>query len=205
MECRAQAPLSSFNLHQLPLRQSWLLLYLLYFVDLLYLMTLPSRLRWLWLTLAVVLADRATKAWFESRTPEGWRHELIQHFIYLVRSRNPGIAFGVFADSSSPWMRIGLIGGSVLVIGALAWLFVAGDSGGSSTAAGLALLLGGATGNVTDRIIHGAVTDFFEVWFGSYHYPAFNVADSAIAIGAALIILDALFGAREKPPATSSD
>jgi len=167
-------------------------------------MILPSRLRWLWLTLAVVLADRATKAWFESQTREGWRRELIHNFIYLVHSRNPGIAFGVFSDSPSPWMRIGLIGGSVLVIGALAWLFVAGHSGGSSTAAGLALLLGGATGNVTDRIIHGAVTDFFEVWFGSYHYPAFNVADSAIAIGAALIILDTLFGVKEKPHAASS-
>jgi signal peptidase II len=168
-------------------------------------MILPSRLRWLWLTLVVVLADRASKAWFESQTPDGWRRELIHHFIYLVHSRNPGIAFGVFADSSSPWMRIALIGGSVLVIGALAWLFVAGHSGGSSTAAGLALLLGGATGNVTDRIIHGAVTDFFEVWFGSYHYPAFNVADSAIAIGAALIILDAFFGAKQKPQAASSN
>jgi signal peptidase II len=167
-------------------------------------MTLPRRLRWLWLTLAVVLADRATKAWFELQTPEGWRRELLHNFIYLVHSRNPGIAFGVFSDSSSPWMRIALIGGSVLVMGALAWLFVAGHSGGSSTAAGLALLLGGATGNVTDRIIHGAVTDFFEVWFGSYHYPAFNIADSAIAIGAALIILDALIGGKQKLHSTST-
>jgi signal peptidase II len=159
-------------------------------------MTFPSRLRWLWLTLGVVLADRSTKAWFESQTPEGWRRELIHHFIYLVHSRNPGIAFGVFSDAASPWLRIALIAGSVLVIGALAWLFVAGHSGGSLTAVGLALLLGGATGNVTDRIVHGAVTDFFEVWFGSYHYPAFNVADSAIAIGATLIILDVIFGHR---------
>src|SRR6266852_5265019 len=113
-------------------------------------MILPPRLRWLWLTLAVILADRATKAWFETQTQEGWRRELIHNFIYLVHSRNSGIA----------------------------------------------LLLGGATGNVTDRIIHGAVTDFFEVWFGSYHYPAFNVADSAIAIGAALTLLDVLFGQR---------
>lgn len=167
-------------------------------------MTLPSRLRWLWLTLFVVAADRATKAWFESQTQEGWRRELIHNFIYLVHSRNPGIAFGVFSDMASPWVRTGLIVGSVLVIGALAWLFVAGHSGGSSTAAGLALLLGGATGNVTDRIIQGAVTDFFEVWFGAYHYPAFNVADSAIAIGAALIILDAFFGGKHKrQPAAS--
>jgi len=159
-------------------------------------MTLPSRLRWLWLTLAVVLADRATKAWFESQTPEGWRRELIHHFVYLVHSRNPGIAFGVFSDAASPWVRLALVAVSIAVIAALAWLFVAGYSGGSLTAAGLALLLGGATGNVTDRIIHGAVTDFFEVWFGSYHYPAFNVADSAIAIGAALTLLDVLFGQR---------
>ena len=154
---------------------------------------IPARLRWLWLTLAVVLLDRASKAWFESRTVEGWHLELIHNFIYLVHSRNPGIAFGVFADSPSTGMRILLIVGSAVVIGALAWLFVAGHSGGSLTAAGLALLLGGATGNVTDRIVHGAVTDFFEVWLGSYHWPAFNVADSAITIGAALIIIDVLF------------
>jgi signal peptidase II len=153
---------------------------------------IPVRLRWLWLTLAVVLLDRASKAWFESQTTD-WHRELIHNFIYLVHSRNPGIAFGVFADSPSNTTRILLIVGSAVVIGALAWLFVAGHSGGSLTAAGLALLLGGATGNVTDRIVHGAVTDFFEVWLGSYHYPAFNVADSAITIGAILILFDVLF------------
>lgn len=155
-------------------------------------MTIPARVRWLWLTLVVVLVDRASKAWFESQTLD-WHHELIRNFIYLVHSKNPGIAFGVFADSPSTTMRIVLIFGSAIVIGALAWLFVAGHSGGSLTAAGLALLLGGATGNVTDRIVSGAVTDFFEVWLGDYHWPAFNIADSAITIGAALIIIDVLF------------
>ena len=160
---------------------------------------IPARLRWLWLTLAVVLLDRATKAWFESRTL-GWHQELIHNFIYLVHSRNPGIAFGVFADSPSTGMRILLIVGSAVVISALAWLFVAGHSGGALTAAGLALLLGGAAGNVTDRIVSGAVTDFFEVWLGSYHWPAFNVADSAITIGAALIIIDVLFFHKHHAP-----
>jgi signal peptidase II len=157
-------------------------------------MNLSTRLRWLWLTLAVVLLDRATKAWFESQTPEGWRHEVIRHFIYLVHASNPGIAFSFFADSTSHWTRIILIAGSVVVICVLAWFLVAGATGGAMTAAGLALLLGGATGNVTDRILHGAVTDFFEVWLGAYHYPAFNVADSAITIGAVLLIIDVLFG-----------
>jgi signal peptidase II len=163
-------------------------------------MSLPTRLRFLWLTLAVVLLDRATKAWFETQTAEGWRHELVHHFLYLVHTSNPGIAFSFFADSTSPWTRIILIVGSVVVIGVLAWLLVAGTGGDWRTPAGLALLLGGATGNVTDRILHGAVTDFFEVWLGTYHYPAFNVADSAITIGAVLLILDVLFGHKNSTP-----
>src|SRR5260370_15328374 len=173
---------------------------LLYFLDLLSLMTLPSRLRWLWLTLAVALLDRATKAWFESQTVEGWRQELIRNFIYLVHSRNPGLAFGIFSDSASAGTRAILILGSVVVIGVLAWLLVASPSGGAKAVAGLALLLGGATGNVTDRILHGAVTDFFELWFGTYRYPAFNVADSAIFVGAVLILLDVLFGHKQQSP-----
>jgi signal peptidase II len=163
----------------------------------------PGRLRWLWLTLAVVVTDRATKAWFEVQTPEGWRHQVIQHFIYLVHSVNPGIAFSFFAESSSPWLRTILIGGSILVVGILTWLLVAGKTGGAMTFAGLSLLIAGATGNVTDRILHGAVTDFFEVWIGSYRWPAFNVADSAITVGAALVLLDALFGAKLTAPISS--
>lgn len=162
-------------------------------------MTPSSRLRWLWLTLVVVILDRATKAWFESRTVEGWRHEVIHNFIYLVHSRNPGIAFGVLADSASTGTRIILIAGSLVVIGVLAWLLVAGKIASTIGAAGLALLLGGAAGNVTDRIFQGAVTDFFEVWLGTYHYPAFNVADSAITIGAVLMVFDVLFGRHETP------
>jgi signal peptidase II len=167
-------------------------------------LTFPTRLRWLWLTLAVVLLDRATKAWFESQTTEGWRRELIHNFIYLVHSRNPGLAFGILSDSASIGTRIVLILGSIVIIAVLAWLLVTNQGGGATAIAGLALLLGGATGNVTDRILHGAVTDFFEVWFGTYRYPAFNVADSAITIGAALILIDILFGRRTETPRSSS-
>ena len=126
-------------------------------------MNSSSRLRWLWLTLAVVLLDRASKAWFEARTVEGWRHEVIRNFIYLVHSRNPGIAFGVLADAPSSTTRVILISGSLIVIAVLAWLLVGGKIGSPMGNAGLALLLGGAAGNVADRIFHGAVTDFFEV------------------------------------------
>jgi signal peptidase II len=166
-------------------------------------MRFPARLRWLWLALAVVLADRASKAWFETQTTEGWRRELVHNFIYLVHSSNPGIAFGVFSDSSSPWTRFILIVGSFLIISGLAWLFAGGKTGGPLTAVGLTLLLAGATGNVTDRILHGSVTDFFEVWLGTYRWPAFNVADSAITVGAILVIVDALFGAKHVTPQAS--
>jgi signal peptidase II len=155
-----------------------------------------SRLRWLILTFVVVFFDRLSKAAIEAKTIEGWRHEFVHNFIYLVHSKNTGIAFSMFADNPSPWTRYVLIGGSLVVIAILAWYLVAGSAISPRAAAGLALLLGGATGNLTDRILHGGVTDFFEVWFGSYRYPAFNVADSAITIGAVLILLDVLFPGR---------
>ena len=157
-------------------------------------MQLTSRLRWFWLTLAVVIADRATKAWFEVSTTESYRHELVRNLIYLVHSVNPGIAFSFFADSNLPWMKSILIVGSIIVVIILTWLLITGKTGGPMTSAGLALVIAGATGNVTDRILHGSVTDFLEVWIGSYRWPAFNVADSAITIGAALILLEAIFG-----------
>jgi len=161
-------------------------------------MIFPSRLRWLILTFTVVILDRYTKMRIESPdTPVGWHHELIHNFIYLVHSTNPGIAFSMFANSQSPWLRVILVVLSLLFIFALGWLLVTGKSVTWRSLAGLALLIGGAAGNLTDRLVHGAVTDFFEVWIGAYRYPAFNVADSAITIGAILVLLDVLFTAKK--------
>jgi signal peptidase II len=161
---------------------------------------MPRRLRWVWLSLAIVFLDRVTKAWIESQTNDSWRHEVIPNFIYLVHSSNPGIAFSMLAGSHSPFLRIGLVVGAIAIIGVIAWLLVASTNLGALSAAGLSLLLGGATGNVTDRILHGAVTDFIEVFIGSYRWPAFNVADSAITVGAILLIADVLFTRRASPP-----
>jgi signal peptidase II len=172
------------------------------FIDLRILMIHTSRLRWLILTLVVVFLDRLSKAAIEASTVEGWRHEIVHNFIYIVHSKNPGIAFSIFADSTSNWVKYLLIAGSLVVIVILAWYLVAAKGVSSRAAAGLTLLLGGATGNLTDRILHGAVTDFFEVLFGSYRYPAFNVADSAITIGAILILLDVFLPSREVPKPT---
>lgn len=162
-------------------------------------MILPRRLRWLWLTLAVVFLDRATKAWIESRPADYFPHTVIANILNITSSRNPGIAFSFFANSSSPAVRLLLIFGSLIIIGIIAWLLVAGRDTHALSCAGLALLLAGATGNLTDRMLHGAVTDFLEVWlrFLPWHifhpWPTFNVADSAVTVGALLIVFDVLF------------
>ena len=162
-------------------------------------MNLPRRLRWLWLTLGVVFLDRASKAWIESRPPGFFPHEVLPQYLSLVLSRNPGIAFSFLSDASSPAVRGLLIAGSIVIIGIIAWFLVAGHNLSALSAAGLALLLAGATGNVTDRLIHGAVTDFLQVWLRFLPWqifnpwPTFNVADAAVTIGAVLLISDILF------------
>jgi signal peptidase II len=166
-------------------------------------MIIPRRLRWLWLTLGVVFLDRVSKAWIESRPLSYFPHTVIPNVVEIVYSRNPGIAFSYFADASSKLVPYLLIAGSVLIIGVIAWLLVAGRQLSALSAAGLALLLAGATANVTDRMIHGAVTDFLQVWLRFLPWrlfnpwPTFNVADSAVTLGAILLIIDVLFSPRQ--------
>jgi signal peptidase II len=167
-------------------------------------MILPRRLRWLLLTLVVVLLDRASKGWIESRPLSYFPHVVIPNFFSIIFSRNPGIAFSFFSNSSGMGTRILLIVGSLLIIALIAWLLVAGRDASAINAAGLALLLGGAAGNLTDRIVHGAVTDFLQVWLRFIPlpifnpWPTFNVADSAVTIGALLLIFDVLFHPQPK-------
>jgi signal peptidase II len=166
-------------------------------------MIVPARLRWLWLTLGVVFLDRASKAWIESRPLTYFPHTVIPNIFEIVYSRNPGIAFSYFADSSSKLVPYLLIIGSVVIIGVIAWLLVASRQVSALSAAGLALLLAGATGNVTDRMIHGAVTDFLQVWVRFLPWrlfnpwPTFNVADAAVTLGAILLIIDVLFSQQQ--------
>lgn len=166
-------------------------------------MILPARLRWLWLTLGVVVVDRASKAWIESRPLTYFPHTVVPNVFEIVYSRNPGIAFSYFADSSSKLVPYLLIVGSVVIIGVIAWLLVGSRQLNALSAAGLALLLAGATGNVTDRMIHGAVTDFLQVWVRFLPWrlfnpwPTFNVADAAVTVGAILLIIDVLFSQQQ--------
>jgi signal peptidase II len=157
-----------------------------------------SGARWLWVSLAVLAADRATKFAIERYTTPFFRHSIVSDIVVLVHSQNPGIAFGMFSDSSSPWLPPLLILSSVGVMVLLAWMIVTGRAGGALAQCGLALILGGAAGNALDRAIHGGVTDFMEVRIWKYIWPAFNAADSAITIGAILVLFELLFGARQR-------
>jgi len=147
---------------------------------------------WVILSLAVLTADRITKALVERLSIAGWRRTVIPGFFDLVHTRNPGIAFGLLADSPLPWMRMALIALSMVAAVAMAWLLVAGRAGGQRSRAGIALILGGATGNLFDRLVDGGVVDFILIYFRGHEWPAFNVADSAIVVGAALVLLELL-------------
>jgi len=147
---------------------------------------------WVILSLAVLTADRITKALVERLSIAGRRRTVIPGFFDLVHTRNPGIAFGLLADSPLPWMRMALIALSMVAAVAMAWLLVAGRAGGQRSRAGIALILGGATGNLFDRLVDGGVVDFILIYFRGHEWPAFNVADSAIVVGAALVLLELL-------------
>jgi signal peptidase II len=150
--------------------------------------------RWLWLTLAIVAADRAVKYAVERYTSEGFRRDLVPNIVVLVHNVNSGIAFGLLSASASRLISVLLMGSSAAVIVLLVWLLLAGWAGDTWCQAGLALIAGGAAGNLLDRLLHGGVTDFLELHAGSFIWPAFNVADAAITVGAFLVILDLLRG-----------
>jgi len=155
---------------------------------------MASSARWLWLTAAVVAADRASKFAIERLTAEGYRQPLIPNFADLVHSVNPGMAFGLFSGTASKWISFLLAFSAAAVILLLVWLLIAGRAGDSLSQAGVALIAGGAAGNLIDRLVHSGVTDFLELRAGHFRWPAFNVADSAITIGAVLVVLELLAG-----------
>jgi signal peptidase II len=151
------------------------------------------RANWIWITLGVFAVDRATKYAIETMTPLGYRRTYIPQFFSIVHTSNPGIAFGFFSDSPSRWINLTLSVATLIVCILLTWLLLAGHAGAASGRAGVALILGGALGNLFDRALHSSVTDFIYFHFRSYEWPAFNFADSAITIGAILIGIELIF------------
>ncbi len=147
----------------------------------------------------VFVLDRITKLVIVRLVPLWESREVIPGFFNIVHTENAGAAFSLFGNMAPGWRRFFLIGSSAtaaVVISWLLWRDGARAVANRMVAVGLALILGGAVGNLYDRVIPGTVTDFLEFYVGSFRWPAFNVADSAISIGAGLILLDLVLAKR---------
>jgi len=149
-----------------------------------------------WLSLPLVLSDQLTKWLIQKNVPYGSEIPIIPGFFSLVHVSNTGAAFSFLADASG-WQRWFFIALGVLVSGAiLFWMRQLDSRRHRLLAAGLALIMGGALGNVIDRVWHSHVIDFIHFHWKQWEFPAFNMADTSITIGAALLILDAILEGR---------
>ena len=151
----------------------------------------PRRLE-IWLPLAIVALDQLTKAMVRSMVPLSASVEVVSGFMNITHVRNSGAAFGLFNAADFPFKTVAI---AVVALAAIVWVgvYAAGLPRHHWLARlGLALIMGGAAGNLLDRVLIGSVVDFVDVYWGAYHFWAFNVADSAISVGVAIMILDML-------------
>ena len=149
----------------------------------------------------IVVLDRLTKLAVERRIAIHDGIQIIPGFFRITHLENRGAAFGLFADSPSEWKVALLVLFSVAALAVVSTLLWKNSHSLSSTGVGLSLILGGAIGNLWDRLAAGHVTDFLLFYVGQYQWPAFNVADSAIVVGATLLVYEIIFSkspAREK-------
>lgn len=154
-------------------------------------------MKWLWLSAVVVVFDQVTK-YMVTDSLQLFESIPIMPSLNLVLAHNTGAAFSFLSDAGG-WQRwffaVLAIAVSIVIV---VWLKRL-KKNERRLAVALSLVLGGAVGNVWDRIVHGYVVDFIDVYYGDWHWPAFNVADSAICVGAALLIIDALFNHNDRP------
>ncbi len=141
----------------------------------------------------VVLLDRVSKWLVATNLNLHDSIAVLPGFFRITHVQNSGAAFGLFADSSSEWKVAVLILFSTLALAVVSALLWKNSHTMTTTGVGLALILGGAVGNLWDRLLTGRVVDFLDFFVGSYHWPAFNIADSAIVVGALLLVAEILF------------
>ncbi len=146
--------------------------------------------RWIWLAALVLLLDQLTKLVVINRLTPYVDVIAVTGFFNLVHVHNTGAAFSLFADQPG-WQRGFFVGVALLASGIILYL-LRKTAGRRVFSAALALILGGAIGNVFDRISYGHVIDFLDVYVGAWHWPAFNVADAAITLGASMLIFDGM-------------
>ncbi|MES2917304.1 MAG: signal peptidase II [Pseudomonadota bacterium] len=155
-----------------------------------------KNLKWLWLALAIIVLDLATKAWFSATMQLGESRQLLPFFNWTL-AHNYGAAFSFLHDAGG-WQRWFFGGIAVVVSVGLVWWLTQLKANEGFLALGLALVLGGALGNLHDRVTLGYVVDFIHVHYGTWHFPAFNIADCGISVGAFILIFDSLFLERRR-------
>lgn len=156
------------------------------------------------IAIGVFLVDRWSKWIVETQFSPDTVKPVIPGFFNIVRSENPGVAFGMFADDAGKWHTPALVILSIVAIFVLAGMLWKIDRLDRMSAIGLSLIFGGAVGNVYDRVHAGVVTDFLDFYVRSYHWYVFNLADSAICIGAGLLLLS-MFASKDKTDLPAKD
>ncbi len=153
-----------------------------------------SRSYQLLIAVLVVLADRASK-WLIARSIplDGSGIQVIPHLFRITHVENRGAAFGLFAESPVAWKTSALAALSLVAMAVIAYLLWKTAGALNSTSIALSLILGGAAGNFWDRVVKGQVVDFLHFYIGNHVWPDFNVADSAIVVGAVLLLADIVF------------
>ncbi len=155
--------------------------------------------RWLWIAGAVLVADQASK-WLALEKLVLHESIPLMPLLNLTLVYNKGAAFG-FLSTASGWQNLFFIGIALVATVVILYLLRRMGTKDRFLAAALMLILGGAIGNLIDRLLYGHVVDFIDVYYGTWHWPAFNVADSAITVGAVMIALDAVgIGRRQTSP-----
>lgn len=154
---------------------------------------------------AVLVLDQWTKAWIERVLPIGGVREVIPGLFNLTHIRNDGVAFGLFASHDGAWKVWLLAALALAAIALVVGLLRSTPADQPVSLAALGLVLGGAVGNLLDRLMSGAVTDFLDFYRGSYHWHNFNVADSAISVGIGLLLLDSLILSRRRRPVAEEE
>jgi signal peptidase II len=171
--------------------------------------TTARRGLYLWISGVVVALDQVAKALVDSMMDLHESHSIIDGLARLTYVQNRGAAFGILSDADLPYQSILFSAISIVALGAIAVYAWKLPAASRLPQVSLALIMGGAAGNLLDRARLGYVIDFVDVYWGRHHWPAFNVADSAITIGVALLVLDILKNpqpdeAREMPAATTA-
>jgi signal peptidase II len=149
------------------------------------------RLRSAAIIAGIAIVDRITKLYIQHNFSAWDTKTVIAGFFNIVHAENPGAAFGFLSESTSQWRSLFLVGVSLAVMAIIGtMLFRPGVKKSNLLEIALALVFGGAAGNMWDRLFRGTVTDFLQFFFGNYEFPSFNAADSAITVGACLLMID---------------